>query len=137
MVNTVSDFSHRWRVQVSALGGHELLWEYDHPAIGNNNVLLTDPVTQEVLGDADDDYMALRKEMPKDVVEEPLITGTTVQVMLAPLMWGSMEIAAQGPEGRERWKYQDPDYAWDSEDSEKENRGEDEQDGEAEDDKRD
>ena len=137
MVNTAGDFSHRWPVKVSALGGRELLWEYEHPAYGNNDVYLTDPATKEVLGDANDNYMALRKEMPEDVVEELVITGTAAQVMLAPLMYGSMQIAAQGPEGRERWKYQDPNYAWDSGDSEEGDKEKDDEDGEAEGDKKD
>lgn len=137
MVNTAGEFSHRWLVKVSALGGRELLWEYDHPAEGDNNVYLTDPATKEVLGDVNDNYMALRKEMPGDVVEELVVTGTAAQVMLVPLMYGSMKIAAQGPEGRSRWKYQDPNYAWDSEDNEEGDETKDAMDGEAEEDKKD
>lgn len=83
---------------------------------GNHNAYLTGPATNDVLVDADDNYIALYKEMPKGVVEELVITGTAAR---APLMYGSMQIAAQGPDGRERWKYQDPEYAWDSGDSEK------------------
>lgn len=53
---------------------------------------MTDPATKEVLGDANDGYLALCKEMPEDVVEELVITETAAQVMLASFIgWESGE----------------------------------------------
>jgi hypothetical protein len=45
-----------------------------------------------------------------EAVEELVIVGTAVQIMLASLMHNDMTIAVEGPEGAERWKYQEPNW---------------------------
>jgi hypothetical protein len=60
MDNTAEEsFTNRWPVKVRALGGRELYWEYEHLAEGNNSMYLVDVATREVLGDANDNYLAL------------------------------------------------------------------------------
>ncbi|KAH8803535.1 hypothetical protein F5884DRAFT_509028 [Xylogone sp. PMI_703] len=117
-------FTTRWPVKVRALGDRELQWEYEHPAFGDNPMYLKDPVTGEILGDANDNCLTLNSELPEEAVKELVITGTAAQVLLVHLMGNDMKIAAQGPEGRSQWKYQEPDW-WDNEEPEEdENNGE-------------
>ncbi|RFU30150.1 hypothetical protein B7463_g6186, partial [Scytalidium lignicola] len=101
-------FSNKWPVKVRALGDRELHWEYEHPVFGDRSMYLIDPATKEILGDANDNYLALHQELPKMAVEELVITGTAAQILLAPFMHNDMSIATCGPEGRGQWKYQDP-----------------------------
>ena len=121
MDNIAADtpFVTRWPVKVRALGGRELDWEYDHPAQGNDPMLLTDPATKEVLGEANDNYLSLLQELPEGAVEELVITGTASQIMLAWLMHNDMTIAAEGPEGYTQWHYQEPNW-WENEEAEAE-----------------
>ena len=111
------DFTNRWPVKVLALGERELHWQYQHPVQGNRPLYLEDPVTKEVLGDSNDNYLALRRELPEAAIEELVITGTAAQIMLAGLMHNDMAIAVEGPEGRSQWKYQERNW-WDDEESE-------------------
>lgn len=119
-------FTNQWPVKVSALGGRELQWEYKHPVIGNHCMYLMDPTTKEVLGDANENYLALRQVLPEAAVEELVITGTAAPILLGPLMHNDMTIATLGPEGRHQWKYQEPNW-WDKEEAEEEDERDDEQ----------
>jgi hypothetical protein len=111
-MENVSDqmFYTKWPVQVRALEGRELVWEYEHPAYGNNSILLLDAGTSEQLGSANDNYLELSVELSEAAVGELVIMGTAVQIMLASLMLNDMTIAVEGPEGAERWEYQEPNW---------------------------
>jgi hypothetical protein len=74
-----------------------------------------DAGTSEQLGSANDNYLDLSVELSEAAVEELVIMGTAVQIMLAILMHNDMTIAVEEPEGAERWKYQEPNW-WENED---------------------
>ncbi|KAF7330160.1 hypothetical protein MSAN_02466000 [Mycena sanguinolenta] len=116
MDNVGSGFYTKWPVKVRALGDRELFWEYEHPVQGDNNILLLDTATGEELGNSNDNYLALTTELPEDAVEELVIMGTAVMKMLSSLMHNDMCIAAEGPDGAQRWKYQEPNW-WDNEEN--------------------
>lgn len=123
-MDNISDIgmSNRWPVNVKALNGRELHWEYGHPVQGHRDMNLEDPITKEILGDANDNYLSLR--VPEKALEELVITSTAAQIMLAGLMHNDMTIATEGPEGCAQWKYQRPNW-WDyeSEEEKKERHG--------------
>ena len=96
-------FTSHWPVSVLALGGRKLQWQYTHPVHYSDCIYLIDLVTGEVLGDGDNNYMALRKELPVEAVEELVITGIAAQIILADLMHNDRTIAAAGPAARDRW----------------------------------
>ncbi|KAF8204153.1 hypothetical protein K438DRAFT_2014858 [Mycena galopus ATCC 62051] len=115
-------FYSKWPVTVRALGDRQLFWEYEHPVQGDNSILLLDAETGEELGSANDNYLMLTKELSQEAMDELVITGTAVQVMLVHLMSSDMTIAVKGPTGTKLWKYQAPD--WDNlEESEDEDEG--------------
>ncbi|KUJ24225.1 uncharacterized protein LY89DRAFT_727257 [Mollisia scopiformis] len=115
-MENISDegMSTRWPVKVQALGGQELHWEYEHPAVGDRDLRLEDPLTKDELGNANSNFLSLSEKLPEAAVEELVITGTAAQIMLASLMHNDMTIAADGPEGHAQWKYQEPEW-WENE----------------------
>ncbi|KAK7063683.1 hypothetical protein R3P38DRAFT_9102 [Favolaschia claudopus] len=115
MENVGSGIFHtKWLVPMRALNGREFAWEYTHPAYGDDSLWLRDNVTEEVFGDSNDNYMALSKELPREAVDELVITGTAALIMLAGLMHNDMTIAVEGPAGAAQWRYQVPGW-WETE----------------------
>jgi hypothetical protein len=109
MSNTsAGGFQNIWPIMVETLNGRELCWEHTHPVEGDNDLYLLDPATKEVMAHGNDDFLSLDKELPEEVVAELVITGTAAQIMLSWLGNNHLGIAAQGPEGSDQWKYQDP-----------------------------
>ncbi|KAF8851574.1 hypothetical protein BDZ45DRAFT_808210 [Acephala macrosclerotiorum] len=117
VMDNISDMgmSNRWPVNDKTLNGRELHWEYEHPVQGYRDMNLEDPITKEILGDANDNYLSLR--VPQEAIEELVITGTAAQIMLAGLMHNDMTIATEGPEGSAQWRYERPNW-WDYESDE-------------------
>lgn len=89
----------QWSVRVQALGGRELKWEFTHPPCWSDCIHLRDPVTADELGVANSNYMELKAKLPRNTVEELVITGTAAMIAIAPYMHNDMPVAAQGPEG--------------------------------------
>jgi hypothetical protein len=108
MENTAEEtFSNRWPVNIRALGGRELHWEFEHSVDGCNCIYLTDPATEKTLGDAQGNYLALHEVFQKEAVTELAITGTAAMVLLSGFMQNDLSIATQGPNGLDNWKYQE------------------------------
>ena len=104
-------YSCCWVIHVHSLENRTLNWEYEHPAYGDNYAYLRDPATGEYFGHANDNILGFYGQMPEAVVEELVIFGTAAEMMLVgALSHNDMSIAMMGPEGRENWKYQDPNW---------------------------
>ncbi|KAK7054078.1 hypothetical protein R3P38DRAFT_2484086, partial [Favolaschia claudopus] len=86
MATTTQGYLSTWPIELRALGGRKMSWKYEHLAEGDNNIMLFDSETGEVIATANDNYLTLNKELRHDVVHELVITGTAALFMLMHLM---------------------------------------------------
>ncbi|KAK7063690.1 hypothetical protein R3P38DRAFT_9265 [Favolaschia claudopus] len=114
MTTTTQGYLSAWPIELRALGGRKMSWEYEHLAEGDNDIMLFDSETGEEIATANDNYLVMNKELPYDAVHEAVVTGTAALSMLMHLMRQDLVIAGMGPEGAGLWREQVPGW-WENE----------------------